>query len=212
MSEFLANIDKYPSEMISIAVAFLIMEIIRKIYNLSQKIKSAKLKKYIKYSKLEDITPESKENILVSLENYIFKEITGIVAEKKLREEIMLIHNMANGFLSYINFKRAFPHLKIKKGKLYIRVSWIDWIFAINDFVISVYLFGIATLLLKPAYSLIYVSEMKGVGILIAAFIFYVVSGYQIIRALSLKDVYTIKVFLDNPELNYYVNNVENKN
>lgn len=211
MREFLTSFDKFPSEMVIFAVILLIIEIIRKIYNLSESIKSGKLKKYIEYASLQGISYESKKHIMDCTENYIFKDTTGINAEKRLREEIVLIYNLANGFLSYANFRRGLSYIKIKKGKLYVNIGILDWFFALNDILISLYILAFGTLVLIYAYSLLSSSIIQAILISIISFGIYIVGAYHFYKVFSLLDVYKVKVFLDNPELKYYDKNEVSK-
>ena len=90
-----------------------------------------------------------------------FKYATGIKAERKLREEIINLHEKANGRLTYLDLRRAYRYLCLDKyGSLKIRkIQKLDWGVHWLSLVASKVILGFSFFF--PAISLFYQDQVE---------------------------------------------------
>jgi len=98
--------------------------------------KKAKIAKLTEALSCEYIDGPSKVFLQEELATEHFKLTTGIRLEKEFREAIINAHRNTKGELSFIQFKRALPHLYFKDSELSVRISifekvgyWFNLIF-----------------------------------------------------------------------------------
>lgn len=191
---------------ISIPVVIIALSIYftRQIYIFSDLISTNRFNRYTKYLEMPNVTESTKTHIADTIQNIIFKDTTKIDVEKKMREEIIFLHDLSNGFLTYTNFKSAIDKLKIRKGKLHININFFDWIIALLQFSTGIYLIVFASLLSIYAYSIFTTSVFTSFSTLISSLLIYLLSFYNLYISFSLFHAYKIKSFLNNPKLQYH--------
>ncbi len=95
----------------------------------------------------------TKEVLQEAVNSALFRYITGINAEEKLREKIIKLHQLADGRLTYRDIKRTLVFIEIKQnGQLCIRsLTLFDWIrFCINWLFSLIFAFTAIVFLLIP--------------------------------------------------------------
>lgn len=100
--------------------------------------------------KLEEVKDSTRFFLEEELNYLVFKRITGISANKILREKIKILIDKSNGELQTFQLAHASNHLKMKDGKLTINITIADNIEYIFNwsFAIFILLFSLFCLLL----------------------------------------------------------------
>lgn len=129
--KFLQEQDNYA--LIIIGSAFFLVAAIfpnlETIYDLTEKLTTRKLSRLQHYIESKNLSEKTKDVLRDQIDSIAFRYSTGILTEKYLREEIIRLHEKANGKLTYLDFKRASQFLSIgKSGRLRVRkINKVDW-------------------------------------------------------------------------------------
>lgn len=95
---------------------------LRAIYEFLDVFSKRKLTTLRDFSGEKGATGRTKEILQEELNSLLFRYATGINTEKPLRDRIINLHDIADGKLTYLDFKRAFHFLIIKQdGTLGVR-------------------------------------------------------------------------------------------
>ncbi len=109
-----------------IIVMIILMIKSRDIYRFYQEFKKQKIEIFIKLQTLNNLDEKIKNLIGESLNNEIFYQLTGINADKYLRNHIIDIYEKLKGEITYEDLKIAQKFLKIKDNKLTIEIKTAD--------------------------------------------------------------------------------------
>ena len=97
--------------------------------------KKSKINAIIEALKCEYVDGSTKAHLEESLATEHFRISTGIKLEKEFREALIKAHKETKGELSFKHFKRALPNLEYSAKKLHIKISWLDKIFCIINWI-----------------------------------------------------------------------------
>ena len=98
------------------------------------------------------------------LETEYFYLITGIYAEKPLRDKIIVTHQNANGKLRFKMIEKGFEHLEIENNELTVKFSPLDKIYYLYNFINGILFFMAGLFLLS--YSLIFFDAASTIKII----------------------------------------------
>jgi hypothetical protein len=109
------------------------------------------------------------------LSRIIFEKVTGITADRFLREKIKDLVDRSNGDLQLFQFTRARKHLKMKEGKLDIVITRVDRAEHVFNIVAAMIMaiFGLFYFMLPAATKVITIYQViiiMGIGVLMFLF------------------------------------------
>lgn len=144
----------------------------------------AKLSKLSDALQCEHLSVLTKAHLQEELATEHFRRTTGIRAEKLLRDALIEAHKNTNGELRFVHFKRALPYVQYQGKKLRIKITKIEKLLFIYNFIIGLVL-AISGLLLFASIGFIEAETalhvVKYIGI---AFFIIVVGVFMLFEAL----------------------------
>ena len=102
--------------------------------------KKARISKLNEALQCEYLSPIAKVHLQDELATEHFKISTGIRVEKQLRDSLIEAHQNLNGELRFVHFKRALPHLSFIDQKLSIKMTKIDTLGFLYNFLVGGFL------------------------------------------------------------------------
>ena len=146
----------------------------------------------------EDIDQSMKKMLQNYINNEIFYQLTGIRAEKFLRDKIVETYEKAQGLITYKDLKSAQRFLVIDDGELKVKVTifdkidkWFNLFLSIILIFITSYLFLLPSFINKPSLTQILISFSFGVFT-------YIFAGFLIALTFPIKKAEKIKKLLRN--------------
>ncbi|WP_374327382.1 hypothetical protein [Azonexus sp.] len=129
-----------------------------------------------------DVVRDAARSVLEEELNYlVFKRVTGISADRALREKIKSLVDRSDGELQTFQFARARKHTTMKDGKLLIRITRSDkiehlfnWSFAVLVAVFALLAFMLPTTVKGASFQ--QVAIFIGLGTLMFFFALFLVS------------------------------------
>lgn len=167
-----------------------------------------------KLTVLKDSTGENgatgltREVLQEEINSTLFRYATGINAEKHLREEIIKLHQLADGRLTYSNFRRTYLFLEIKhNGKLGIcNLSLFERGRHYLNLVLSL-IFFLATAVLLSTYIFIPITESRiQIIVFFYALVFLAISLLTLSQTIPMSLLKKIKFELNKNYQKFYDN------
>lgn len=146
--------------LVFVFVAVLAISInIKKIHSFYESLRRNKLEKIKESLSCEYITGLTREQLESEVETEYFKLITGMYAEKTLREKAIELHKKSNGELGFFHFIRARSYLLINNGALEVNISGFErFSYIFNHVSAAILGIGAAAFIFIPSY-------IKGISI-----------------------------------------------
>jgi hypothetical protein len=160
-------------------------------------LKSLREKSLLNALKLKEVTGATRLFLEEEINAIIFKKVSGVWAEKTLREKILDIHDRAKGELSLFQFQKARKHLRIRNEKIVITISTFDkaeyilnWSVALIMAVLA--FFSFAVIFVAQKILLLQAATLIGTG-----FLFFVVSLFLIFQTIPYSVAKHIKLMIE---------------
>lgn len=112
----------------------------KKIVDYYSEHKKSKIKTISEALQCEYMDDFTKNHLEESLATEHFRLSTGIKLEKEFRQALIKAHKETNGELSFKHFKRALPNIEYSEAKLHIKISWLDKVFCIVNWICALVL------------------------------------------------------------------------
>jgi hypothetical protein len=145
--------------------------------------RGSKRENYVKDALKNEVVRDTTRTFLEEELNYlVFRKITGISADRALREKIGMLVDRSGGDLQPFQFARARKFIKLKDGKLTVGVSTFDHIekYFNRAAAIFVAIFGVGSFILPVAVSkgapLQYAFTSLAFGMLMVLFALFLLS------------------------------------
>lgn len=167
---------------------------IKKIHSFYESLRKNKLEKIKESLSCEYITGLTREQLESELETEYFKLITGMHADKLLREKAIELHKKSNGELGFFHFIRSRSYLLINNGALEVKISGFDRFSYVFNHVAAVILgIGAATFIFIPGHikgiSIYQILALAGFGaFLLIITLFLINQTFPVYSANRIKD------------------------
>lgn len=175
---FLKAIDKGWVYVVAFIV-FAFFTYIPKIIKYLEVKKKKKIGYLNKALKCEFVTGLTRMYLQEELATEHFRLCTNMNVEKKRRENIIRFYNNYKGELSFVDFKRALPHLIIKNQKIEIKITMLDGFFYACNYIVgvlSILIFIGIMFYIKPLIG----SNLEGFFILFSVGVFLMLFGVSL--------------------------------
>jgi len=168
------------------------------IYKVYQEFKKQKIERLKELQTIDNLDEETKTFIKDSLNNEVFYQLTGINADKYLKNNLIKVYESSKGIITYKDLKISQRFLKIENNVLTIEIKtgdkieeWFNIFISIILIIIASYFFSIPSLL--PNLKLLQVGLALFIGIFI-----YLFAGFTIAQTFPIRKAKKIKVILEN--------------
>ena len=168
------------------------------IYKVYQEFKKQKIERLKELQTIDNLNEETKTLIKDSLNNEVFYQLTGINADKYLKNNLIKVYESSKGIITYKDLKISQRFLKIENNVLTIEIKtgdkieeWFNIFISIILIIIASYFFSIPSLL--PNLKLLQVGLALFIGIFI-----YLFAGFTIAQTFPIRKAKKIKVILEN--------------